>query len=40
MNRNLSSSEKEELIMIRSLIPNIGDALIRHCFCMMLEKFK
>lgn len=40
MNRNLSSSEKEELTMIRSLIPNIGDALIRHCFCMMLEKFK
>lgn len=40
MNRNLSSSEKEELSMIRSLIPNIGDALIRHCFCMMLEKFK
>lgn len=32
MNRNLSSSEKEELTMIRSLIPNIGDALIRHCF--------
>lgn len=40
MNRNLSSSEKEELTMIRSLIPNIGDALIRHCFCMMLEKFE
>lgn len=40
MNRNLSSSEKEELTMIRSLIPNIGDALIRYCFCMMLEKFK
>lgn len=40
INRNLSSSEKEELTMIRSLIPNIGDALIRHCFCMMLEKFK
>ena len=40
MNRNLSSSEKEELTMIRSLIPNIGDALIRHCFCMMLEKLK
>lgn len=40
MNRNLSSSEKEELTMIRSLIPNIGDALIRHCFCMMLEEFK
>lgn len=40
MNRNLSSSEREELTMIRSLIPNIGDALIRHCFCMMLEKFK
>lgn len=40
MNRNISSSEKEELTMIRSLIPNIGDALIRHCFCMMLEKFK
>lgn len=40
MNRNLSSSEKEERTMIRSLIPNIGDALIRHCFCMMLEKFK
>lgn len=40
MNRNLSSSEKEELTMTRSLIPNIGDALIRHCFCMMLEKFK
>lgn len=40
MNRNLSSSEKEELTMIRSLIPNIGDVLIRHCFCMMLEKFK
>lgn len=40
MNRNLSSSEKEELTMIRSLIPNIGDALIRHCFSMMLEKFK
>lgn len=40
MNRNLSSSEKEELTMIRSLIPNIGDALIRHCFCIMLEKFK
>lgn len=40
MNRNLSSSEKEELTMIRSLIPNIGDALIRHCFFMMLEKFK
>ncbi len=40
MSRNLSSSEKEELTMIRSLIPNIGDALIRHCFCMMLEKFK
>lgn len=40
MNRNLSSSEKEELTMMRSLIPNIGDALIRHCFCMMLEKFK
>lgn len=40
LNRNLSSSEKEELTMIRSLIPNIGDALIRHCFCMMLEKFK
>lgn len=40
MNRNLSSLEKEELTMIRSLIPNIGDALIRHCFCMMLEKFK
>lgn len=40
MNRNLSSSEKEELTIIRSLIPNIGDALIRHCFCMMLEKFK
>lgn len=40
MNRNLSSSEKEELTMIRSLIPNIGDALIRHSFCMMLEKFK
>ena len=40
MNRNLSSSEKEELTMIRSFIPNIGDALIRHCFCMMLEKFK
>lgn len=40
MNRNLSSSEKEELTMIRSLIPNIGDALIRHCFCMILEKFK
>lgn len=40
MNRNHSSSEKEELTMIRSLIPNIGDALIRHCFCMMLEKFK
>lgn len=40
MNRNLSSSEKEELTMIRSLIPNVGDALIRHCFCMMLEKFK
>lgn len=40
MNRNLSSSEKEELTVIRSLIPNIGDALIRHCFCMMLEKFK
>lgn len=40
MNRSLSSSEKEELTMIRSLIPNIGDALIRHCFCMMLEKFK
>lgn len=40
MNRNLSSSEKEELTMIRSLIPNIGDALICHCFCMMLEKFK
>lgn len=40
MNRNLSSSEKEELTMIRSLIPNIGDALIRHCFCMMLGKFK
>ena len=40
MNRNLSSSEKEEVTMIRSLIPNIGDALIRHCFCMMLEKFK
>lgn len=40
MNRNLSSSEKEELTMVRSLIPNIGDALIRHCFCMMLEKFK
>lgn len=40
LNRNLSSSEKEELTMIRSLIPNIGDALIRHCFCMMLEKFE
>lgn len=40
MNRNLSFSEREELTMIRSLIPNIGDALIRHCFCMMLEKFK
>lgn len=40
MNRNLSSSEKEELTIIRSLIPNIGDALIRHCFCMMLEKFE
>ena len=40
MNRNLSSSEKEELTMMRSVIPNIGDALIRHCFCMMLEKFK
>lgn len=40
MNRNLSSLEKEELTMMRSLIPNIGDALIRHCFCMMLEKFK
>ena len=40
MNRNLSSSEKEELTMMRSLIPNIGDALIRHCFCMMLEKFE
>ena len=40
MNRNLSSSEKEEVTMMRSLIPNIGDALIRHCFCMMLEKFK
>lgn len=40
MNRNLSSSEKEELTMIRSLIPNIGDALIRHCFCMMLQKFE
>lgn len=40
LNRNLSSSEKEELTMIRSLIPNIGDALIRHCFCMMLQKFE
>lgn len=40
MNRNLSSSEKEEVTMMRSLIPNIGDALIRHCFCMMLEKFE
>ena len=38
MNRNLSSSEKEELTMIRSLIPNIGDALIRLSLCMMLDK--
>lgn len=36
----LSSSEKEELTMIRRLVPNIGDALIRHCFCLLLEKLK
>ena len=36
----LSLSEKEELTMIRQLIPNIGDALIRHCFCMLLEKLQ
>ena len=36
----LSLSEKEELTMIRQLIPNIGDALIRHCFSMLLEKLQ
>ena len=36
----LSSSEKEELTMIRRLVPNIGDAIIRHCFCLLLEKLK
>lgn len=36
----LSSSEKEELTMIRRLVPNIGDAMIRHCFCLLLEKLK
>lgn len=36
----LSSSEKGELTMIYRLVPNIGDALIRHCFCLLLEKLK
>lgn len=36
----LSSSEKGELTMIHRLVPNIGDALIRHCFCLLLEKLK
>ena len=40
MTRNLSTSELVEVTMLRSLLPTIGDALIRHCFCMMLEKFK
>ena len=39
-NSELSLSEKEELTMIRQLIPNIGDALIRHCFSMLLEKLQ
>ena len=39
-NRELSLSEEGELAMIRQLIPNIGDALIRHCFSMMLEKLQ
>lgn len=39
-NRELSLSEEDELAMIRQLIPNIGDALIRHCFSMMLEKLQ
>lgn len=39
-NRVLSLSEEGELAMIRQLIPNIGDALIRHCFSMMLEKLQ
>lgn len=39
-NRELSLSEEGEVAMIRQLIPNIGDALIRHCFSMMLEKLQ